>query len=58
MCNVGAHCTLGKACHKWGMSVVIFFFFLLFMIFLIIRILGTQTWEFSLLLKPLLPFQF
>lgn len=26
MCNVGAHCTLGKACHKWGMSVVIFFF--------------------------------
>lgn len=25
MCNVGTRCTLGKACHKWGMSVVIFF---------------------------------
>lgn len=23
MCN--AHCTLGKACHKWSMSVVFFF---------------------------------
>lgn len=31
MCNVDAHCTLGKDCHKWSMSVV--FFFLLSVIY-------------------------